>query len=94
MNSLQSMSIVSTYDDGGVRLGGGFRAVAGGDMTDTQKARKYMNLLRVPGYERWNNSGNFGGTGQGRPRLHPRQEKECLVLSLDPTIKTQVIFPS
>ena len=57
------------------RLGGGFRAVAGGDMTDTQKARKYMNLLRVPGYERWNNSANFGETGQGRPRLHLRQER-------------------
>ena len=57
------------------RLGGGFRAVAGGDMTDTQKARKYMNLLRVPGYEMWNNSANFGETGQGRPRLHPRQER-------------------
>ena len=46
-----NVPIVARYDDAGVFLGGRFRAVAGGDMSDSAKAKKYMKLLRVPNYE-------------------------------------------
>ena len=51
LNIPQMTPIVVPYEDNVVHLGGGFTAVPAGNMTDSDKAKRYMRFLRVPGYE-------------------------------------------